>query len=337
MYADLAAIFEQIQPLTPSSAVGADFCALPVPSLERHRVAKDAQLAPAILISVTDAPGESHLAPIVLENLTVQHDVACRITRPDGLTEEGHFSVIRCTDNDQILQSYFLRVSATMLQSLGTTPSRLSVSQAVSRLAELFHSMREPARKSLQGLWAELLLIARAYDPVMLAEAWHTGPEELFDFSLGSQRIEVKSTRGRMRRHYFTLEQLQQPVGARVIIASMLIEPSETGTSLLELLEQIRLRLANRIDLMLRIESVVGLTLGKSWRRAARERFDLEHAERSLAFYDPEVIPKINPNVPLGVSDVRFKSDLTGHQPSKAASLRAAKGIFRAVLRQQRH
>jgi hypothetical protein len=334
VYADLAAIFEQIQPPAPSSAVGADFCALPVPSLERHRVAKDAQLAPAILISVTDAPGESRPASIVLENLTVQHDVDCRITRPGGVTEEGRFTVVRCTGADPTLQSYFLRVAAAVLQSLGATPSRLSVSQAVNRLAELFHAMKEPPRKSLQGLWAELFLIARAHDPVTLARAWHTGPEELFDFSLGSQRIEVKSARGRARRHYFTLEQLQPPVGAKLMIASMLIEPSEAGVSLLELLERTRLRLADKADLVLRIESVVVLTLGESWRRAASARFDLDLAEKSLAFYDPEGIPKINPAVPPGVSDVRFKSDLTGVQPYEVASLRTARGIFRAALRQ---
>lgn len=333
MYDDLAAIFEQIQPPALSSAVGADFCALPVPSLERHRVAKDAQLAPAILISVTDAPGESRLSPIVLENLKVQHDVDCRITRPGGVSEEGRFTVVRCTGTDPTLQSYFLRVAAAVLQSLGATPSRLSVSQAVNRLAELFHAMSDPPRKSVQGLWAELFLIARACNPVTVAEAWHASPEELYDFSLGSHRIEVKSARGRARRHHFTLEQLQPPIGARLLIASMFVEASETGTSLLELVELVRPRIGIRADLMLRIERVIGLTLGQSWRRGVGDRFDLEIAEGSLAFYDPIHIPKVKPDIPAAVSEVRFKSDLSGQQPVETASLRAARGLFRAALR----
>lgn len=333
MYADLAAVFELIQPPMLSSAVGADFCALPVPSLERHRVAKDARAAPAILISVADPPVEAPLAPIVLENLVVQHDVDCRITRPVGVVESGRFTVVRCTGADRELQSYFLRVAAALLQSIGDAPSRQSVSQAVSRLAELFHAMSKPPRKSVQGLWAELFLIARARDPITVTEAWHVSPEELYDFSLGSQRIEVKSARGRARRHYFTLEQLLPPTGAQVLIASIFVETSDTGTTLLELMELVRPHLGGRADLMLQIEEVVGLTLGERWRQAEGFRFDLEVAEDSLAFYDPTQIPKVNPDVPPGVSEVRFKSDLSGKQPVEAASMRAARGLFRAALR----
>jgi hypothetical protein len=334
VHVSLESIFAEIQPPSHSSGEQAHFCALPVPNLERHRIAKDVRSAPAILISVADAPDEPSPAPIVLENLTVQHDIDCRITRPGGAMEDGRFTVVRCTGDDLGLHSYFLRVVATVLQSIGDIPSHQSVSQAVSRLAELFHAMSEPPRKSLQGLWAELFLIARAHDPITMAVAWHTAPEELFDFSFGSQRIEVKSARGRIRRHHFTLEQLQPPIGAQVIIASMLIEPSETGASLLELLEQIRLRLTGREDLMLRVESVVGLTLGESWRHTASSRFDPELAEKSLAFFDPAVIPQISPDIPSGVSEVRFKSDLTGRRSFEAASLRIARGLFRAALRQ---
>jgi Putative PD-(D/E)XK family member, (DUF4420) len=333
VYADLATIFEQIQPPTLSSVVGADFCALPVPGLEHHRVAKDARAAPAILISVSDASRDVHLAPIMLENLTVQHDVDCRITRPGGIAEEARFTVVCYTGSDPTLQAYFLRIAAMMLQVLGATPSRLSVSKAVTKLAELFHALKEPPRKSLQGLWSELFLIAQSSDPVMLAGAWHIAPHDLYDFSFGAQRIEVKSARGRARRHYFTLEQLQPPPGAQLQIASILVEACETGTSLLDLLDQIGSQLGSRLDLALRVESVVGLTLGDSWRRSRAERFDRSLAEESLAFYYPENIPKVSSDIPSGVSEVRFRSDLVGLHPTDTASLRYAQGLFRAALR----
>lgn len=332
MYVDLAALFDEIDPPAQLPGAGAHFSALPVPGFERHRVAKDAQGAPALLISIADAPSSTRPAAIVLENLTVHHDVDCRITRPGG-EETGNFTVVRCTGSDSSLRSYFLRIAAIMLQSLGASPSRMSVSQAVSRLAELFHAMSKPPRKSLQGLWAELFLIAQAHEPVTLAGAWHTAPEDLYDFSAGNQRIEVKSARGRVRRHYFTLEQLQPPAGARVLIASMFVEASEAGTSLLALLEQIRARLADRPDLMLRVERVVGLTIGDSWRRAIGECFDGRLAEESLSFYNPHHIPKVNLVIPPEVSEVRFRSDLTGLQPVGASDLHTAQGIFRAALR----
>ena len=333
MYVDLAAIFDGIHPPAQSSGQGTHFSALPVPSFERHRVAKDAQAAPAILISVTDTCADARPASILLKNLTVQHDVDCRITRSDGVMEEGRFTVVRCTGSDRALQYYFFRVAATVLQSLGTTPSSLSVSQAVSRLAELFHAMTEPPRKSLQGLWAELFLIARAHDPATLARAWHTAPEDLYDFSFGNQRIEVKSARGRVRRHYFTLEQLHPPANVKLVVASMFVEASDEGTSLVELLEQIRSQLSGSPDLMLKVEKVVGLTLGESWRHAMGERFDRKLAEESLAFYEPMHIPRIDSDIPSGINEVRFRSDLTGQQSTSELSLQAAQGIFRAALR----
>jgi hypothetical protein len=193
--------------------------------------------------------------------------------------------------------------------------------------------MTEPPRKSLQGLWAELFVIAQANDPVTLAGAWHTAPEDLYDFSLGNQRIEVKSARGRVRRHFFTLEQLNPPPGMKLVIASVLIEASGEGVSLVELLEQIRVQLSGRADLMLRVEKVVGLTLGESWRHAIEERFNYRLAEESLSFYEPEQIPQISSDIPSEVSEVRFRSDLTGQHPADTTSLRATQGLIRSALR----
>jgi hypothetical protein len=79
-------------------------------------------------------------------------------------------------------------------------------------------------RKSVQGLWAELFLMARLRDPSALVAAWHSQLGDLYDFSAGSQRIEVKSAIGRIRRHHFTLEQVLPIPRTRVLIASVLVE-----------------------------------------------------------------------------------------------------------------
>ena len=63
------------------------------------------------------------------------------------------------------------------------------------------------------------------------------------------------------------------------------------------------------------------------------ERFDWERAQESLAFFDIAIVPSIESNaVPPGVSDVRFRSDLTRAQPVPERVMRGEGGLFQAVL-----
>ena len=94
----------------------------------------------------------------------------------------------------------------------------------MDRLIELFRAMTTPSRKSVQGLWAELFLIAQSRQPTILVDAWHMLPEDRYDFAMDDQRIEVKSFSGSLRQHHFSLEQLQPPEGVKTLIASMLVE-----------------------------------------------------------------------------------------------------------------
>ena len=129
--------------------------------------------------------------------------------------------MIRCASTDRALHLYFLRVADAVLATFGEQPTGREVTQAIDHLVELFHAVEQPARKSLQGLWAEVFLIARAADPAALVEAWHGVSTDRYDFMVGSQRIEVKSTAGSTREHHFSLEQLHPPEGTEVLIASL--------------------------------------------------------------------------------------------------------------------
>lgn len=330
---DLVTLFDALLPPLASQDQGARFSAQPIPGYERHRLGKDLHGGPSILISIGEASGDQRVAPIVLAHLTVQNDIDCRIYRLDNSVEEGRFTVVRCTGADRALHVYFLRIVAPVIMALGASPSRAEVSEAINKLAELFHAITRAPRKSLQGLWAELFLIARARDPLMLVKAWHVLPEDRYDFSAGGQRIEVKSASGRIRQHHFTLEQLHPPAGTSVLVASLFVERAGAGTSIAELIEEVRSRVSSDPTLVLQVDRIVGLTLGESWQHAMEDRFDRELAEESLAFFATEDIPKVSPEVPFGVSGISFKSDLTGHDSSDLASLRASEGLFRAVLR----
>ena len=309
------------------------FTASPIPGHQPHRLGKDTLGRPLLLISIFNVRSQSQYTPVVLEHLTVQYNLNCRISRPDGTFEEGIFTVVRCTAEDVTLQDYFLRVMSTVIISLGDQPTQSDVAHAMNQLIELFRAMANAPRKSVQGLWAELFLISQTGQPATLIEAWHTVVEDRYDFAMDDQRIEVKSFSGDIRRHHFSLEQLHPPDGLKALVASVSVKSSQAGVSISDLRGKIQTRLGNNLDSLLHIDRVIALTLGDAWQRASDARFDERLAEESLAFYETTVIPSVNPNLPFGVNGVRFQSDLTECPITEISHYPEDHRLFKAVLR----
>jgi putative PD-(D/E)XK family protein DUF4420 len=330
MAVDLFGIFDGLRP--PENAPGLRFAAVPIPGFEMHRIGKDAESNASLLIS-SSPTNDVVTAPIVLEHLTIQYDVECTITHPDGTTEIGVFSLIRCTDLEPALERYFLRIAGALVAELGPSPRRSDVATAIGRLVALFRAIQAAPRQTAQGLWAELLVIAGARSPSRLVAAWHVLPDDLYDFSEMAERIEVKSASGRVRRHRFALDQLAQASPARVLIASILVERAGAGVSLGELVSEIRQSVRERADLLLRVDEVVITTLGNSWRASLAERFDREFAERSLSFYSAADIPTVPTPLPHEVSDVHFSADLSGITTVDLGRVRRDGDLFSAAAR----
>lgn len=329
---NLVELFESFSPPRTNLDEKNSFSAIPILGYEPHRLGKDARGFPVILLSVEDDKSRISPAPITLEHLSVLHNVECRISQPNGSVERGKFTVIHCIGADSVLQIYFLHILGTIIVSLDSPLSSQEVIQAIKILIELFRAMMRPPRKSIQGLWAELHFIARANQPAELIETWHLRPEDRYDFSLGNQKIEIKSTSHQIRQHHFSLEQLQPLTGIEVLIASLFVERNQAGQSFIELLEEIRSHIIDRPDLLLHLDEIVGLTLGSSWKQAMQERFDEKLAEDSLAFYKASTIPSVNPEIPSGVSNVRFLSDLTELQTINRSNYRNKGGLFEIGL-----
>lgn len=311
---------------------GSHLLASRLPDFPHHRLARDVQGAPIIMIAVPRGRAQSRPVPIKLEHLSIQHDVECRITGLDGVVEEGQFTVIACLGTDHALHSYFLRVLEPIITLLGPNPTRSDITRAVFNLVELFRVMAAAPLKSVQGLWAEVFLIGRAADPALLLAAWHNTPEDRYDFSSGDQRIEVKAAAGRVRRHRFSLEQLQPPMGTTALVASLFVERAGAGTSLAELIEKVRYQIGDNLDLLMALDRIVGMTLGNSWRQAMDERFDYELAIHSLAFFDAANVPSIASELPAEVSAVHFISDLSNTPLADSAGHRISGGIFSGAV-----
>ncbi|GCE05751.1 PD-(D/E)XK motif protein [Dictyobacter aurantiacus] len=334
---DLIQLFGSLQ--SPEEATEEEairFSAISIPGYSKHRLAKDAQDKPCLLISVLDSSRKDKSAPIKLEHVFVQYDVKCQISQIDGVIEEGKFTIVGCAVNDETMHTYFLHIASILVTALGTDPSRNEVFNTINNFIELFRGITEIPRKSVQGLWAELFLMARANDIPTVIKAWHPTNEDRYDFSSEDQRIEVKSTSKRTRQHYFSLEQLCPPANTNLVIASIFVEYAGIGTSIMDLVDHINTHLASHPDLMFKLDRLISSTLGTNWRDAFDAQFDIDLAEESLKFFEVTAIPTVNRDIPAEVSEVHFKSDLSNCPSLDLQHFRKQGGLFKATLSQQR-
>lgn len=298
----------------------------------RYRVGRDNQGNPAILIETTSTVGTESLTDFVGRHLRIGHGVGCVISEGRAEVGRGQFSVMTCVDADDLLRSRFFDAAETLLRSLGETPTVQELRRVIAELIELFRLASQSPIGTVQGLWAELWIIAEAREPEVLLHAWHVEPTGAYDFNNGPQRIEVKSTSQRTRRHHFSHRQLHPPEGSQAAIASVFVESSGDGTTISALVERIRRRVPN-VQARSRLDYVVASTLGTEWRTGAEAAFDSELASESLLYYMVESIPSLPSNVPAGVSDLRYVSDLSTAQALSDEEMLASGALFAAAAR----
>jgi hypothetical protein len=325
---DLFKLFEAlVLPLDKPSP--RNFSAIGIPGFEGHRIAKDANGSPCLLLK--QATFTTGSAPILLENLSASYGIPCAITHPDGRKEEATFTIVKCSSSDPSLFPHFLRILSPVIATLGSGPSSAAVRNAILGLVELFRALTAPARKSIQGLWAELFLMAKASDPAAVVAAWHGMPSEHIDFVGDRQRVEVKSSSTRQRIHYFSLLQVTPPGETKVVVASMFVERAGGGLSLGDLYDQIRSQLIGDPPSLVRFDATFYSTLGANWLDAMDEAFDADLATESLGFFDVSEVPRIAGPIPEGVGDVRFTSDLSRATPIPMDSMKKARGLLAAI------
>ena len=297
----------------PASSQGRVYETARIARHSRYRVGRDHQGNPAILIETTGLAGAVALSDFKGRHLRVGHGVSCSISEAGVEVGREQFSVVTCVDCDDLLKDRFFDAAETLLRSLGETPVSDDLRRVVAGLLELFRLATQPPRGTIQGLWAELWVIAQAREPEVLLDAWHAEPSDAYDFNSGPERLEIKSTSQRTRMHNFSHRQLQPPTGTRVAIASVFVERSGGGPTISTLVERIRRRVANSQALR-RLDHIVASTLGTDWRTGVEAAFDSELASESHRFYTVDSVPSLPSDVPSGVSDIRYVSDLSGVQ-----------------------
>jgi len=285
---------------------------------------------PVILISSKFDQMQLAQKNIKLRYIELTHNLQCKVLTND-ISESNSYSVIIFKSNEITLQNYFLGVAKSLLNSLSKKPTQKEISEIFKIFIEIFRSLAEPSAKTVQGLWAELILIEQSKKPETLINYWHNFPEEKFDFNADKQKIEVKSSSHLERVHYFTSEQLNPSEDNQVVIASIFTKQVSNGLNLIDLLDKIGARVSEN-TLLDKVYRIVSKTLGNTFEQAVNTKFDYILAKESLLFYRHQDISKVEKNnIPKKVSEVKFKSNLTNIQPIDFAEKLVKGQLFDAL------
>lgn len=327
-------IKELFQKLEVHSAGEESYMVISIPDLQ-HKLGKSDEGYPKFFICVNEST--SQVKNIVRELLTVEYNQMCRVESEEGQIENT-YAIITLRSPEWTLQSSFLDIVLLMLDNMQSLPSRKELAVEVENLITIFSAMENPPVKKMQGLWGELLVIEQSKYPEVLLNAWHSSPNAKFDFTLGRDKIEVKTTSSENRIHRFSLDQLNPSPSSRLLIASITVResgPGNGGKSIRNLFDSIYAKVTGSKE-RLHLYEVMAETIGRDIAKLDTVFFDYTEAVDSLDYFRAQDIPHIaKGDVPAGVTEVKFASNLA--EVPVAFSLECAKDyknspLFKSVM-----
>jgi hypothetical protein len=278
----------------------------------KHKVGSSSEGFPKVFVVTKTTKASIH--NIIAELITAEYNIQCSLVDDCGEETNTVFSIITLRSTDENLRKIFFDVFTMMLYSLPMVPTDLEIALKIEGLLSIFAALKRKPIHKVQGLWAELLVIERSKKPEIVANAWHNSPEAKFDFVMGADKIEVKSTSSEERKHRFSIDQLNPSPSSKLLVASVIVRESakdDNGLSINALYDMICKRI-NSIDIRMHIYSVIINTLGEEYEKANSLYFDYITGKDSLAYYESEDIPKIEKaQIPKFVSGVKFDSNLS--------------------------
>jgi hypothetical protein len=301
-------IFQDLRNKTFSRTDG--FTIANLPKIKNHKIGISENGLPLFFVKCEDISKERVL-DYNLEYISIQFNQKCQLLSNDKKIAEGIYAIIALKTDSVDLQEYFLNILYFVISKLPPIANLKELKIEVEKLINLFNKFTKLPTKTIQGLWAELLVIEQSTNPEYLIKSWHYSPTDKFDFNDGIDNIEVKSTAKSRRVHNFSLEQLNPNKNSNLIIASVFAVETGKGKTIFDLVKLIADSIKEK-ELLFRINEVLLDTLGKDFEKTFEHYFDYQLAVDSLAFFDSELIPKIeSSNISLEVSNIHFDSDLS--------------------------
>lgn len=248
------------------------------------------------------------------ELLSVEYNVLCNIIEGEEIMDDHYFAIITLRSENEQFQKMFIDVFLMMLDTLPVKPSNIALASKIESLLSIFAKLKKHPVHKLQGLWAELFMIDHSKNPTVVARSWHSTPNSKYDFNLGGDKVEVKSTQSENRVHHFSLDQLNPSPNSKLLICSVIVREAakgNNGLSVFDLYDKIIPRI-NDSEIRMRLSEIITETLGCDFYIAQKKYFDYVEASDRMAFFNYVDVPKIaKEDVPQHVTEVRFSSDLT--------------------------
>lgn len=301
-------IFSDLKNEIPKNKEG--FSIANLPKIKNHKIGLSKDELPLFFIKCEEVSTERVL-DYNLESISIHFNQKCQLKAKDIKVTEGNYTIIALKTDSVDLQEYFLNIIYFVILKLPEISKLKELKIEVENLIILFTKFSKLPTKTVQGLWAELLVIEQSSNPEYLVKAWHVSPSDKFDFNDGIDKIEVKSTTKSKRIHKFSLEQLNPNKNSKLIIASVFAIETGRGYSIFDLVNSIDDRIKNK-DIISKINEVIIDTLGSDFEKSFEHFFDYQLAKDTLAFFESEMVPKINGIlISKEVSNVHFDSDLS--------------------------
>ncbi len=275
-------------------------------------------LSPRFLLGITKSQTpvffiecelENSSADLNLEYISVMFNKKCNLIDDDNRKFSKIYTVITLNRSDCDFQNYFLEVVYLILQKIPDESDGHLIKKEIDKILQLFSYSSLPAAKSVQGLWAELLVIEQSENPEYLIKSWHSQANSRFDFNDGKDKLEVKSTCLAKRIHNFSLEQLKPNENSKLIIASVFTLETTLGKNINDLRKMIFDKIPN-LEIQALLDSIIFKVLGNEISKSFDFYFDYQLAIDELKFFDSDSIPKII-DVPAEISNVKFACDLS--------------------------
>lgn len=272
-------------------------------------IALDRQGYPALFVPVEEHATElSQRANVV----SLKLGVGCKLYVEEQKSVSGKFHVLQCESSDPATVDTFVLLLDAFLD-------RLRFGQVASdyliiffrTLARLFSTKPAPnPAKERQGLWGELLIIQLLGGASAWAPFWHTDPYKRFDFSADYRRIEVKTTTSDARVHSFAHRQLFTTGAEQVAIASIMLRADPNGLSLRDLIGKGRRELSREPTQLVKLEAAARSARMTDFEESG-PTFNESDASNNLAWFWASEVPRLTQLEPPGVSEVRYKVDLS--------------------------
>lgn len=322
-------IFQDLINEIPSKIDG--FTIANLPKIKNHKIGLSKDGLPLFFIKCENETNEKAL-DYNLESISIQFNQKCQLFSNDKKIADDVYTVIALKTDSIDLQEYFLNILYFVILKLPEITKLKELKIEVEKLVSLFNKFSKLPTKTIQGLWAELLVIEQSSNPEYLVKAWHYSPTDKFDFNDGIDKIEVKSTAKSRRIHNFSLEQLNPNKNSSLIIASVFAVETGKGKTIFDLIKLINDRVKSN-EVMFKINEVLLDTLGRDLEKTFENYFDYQLAVDSLAFFDSEFVPKIEvSSIRQEISNIHFDSDLSKIQELNKTSIKSL--LHKSLIKQ---